>query len=225
MRRFFSTLMVVFATAAITACGGGGSGGFPVLPPVSMPAPGPEPVEETPVCTVTLWGDSIMHGGYNIFDRLPVPPAINLKRMRPAYTVIDRSYNGGNASLSLGDFLGNDLTESRIVVLQYGVNDLGSNYPYDFTMRSMLTYAKAAGKSVVMTGIVPTARGFENYNRYNNIAASLAEEFGAYWAGWDEVEYNEGDAVDGLHPGQEYSTRLVGALAETLDLIAPECAE
>ncbi len=219
-------IAIIFAAAVLTACGGGGGGGaasFPVGVPTTPVVTTPTPAVEAPVCTVALFGDSILHGGYNVSFRLAIPPADNLKIQRSKYTVSDYSYNGGNAVQYLPEYL-NKTVDSRIVVIEFGVNDAGNGLVYEYPMRQMLDRAKALNKIIIIPGIVKSAEPFARYNEYNNIAKNLASEYGATWAGWDEVTFNKDtDTMDGLHPTQEYSNRLVEALSSTLDKVAPEC--
>jgi lysophospholipase L1-like esterase len=221
--------LILASVLALTACGGGGggtSGGFPMIPPVVQP-----PAPSVPICTVSLFGDSIVHGGYpmmlkeqgsNVSSEF-VPVASNLKMHRPNYEVKDFSYSGGNALDYAGTFLQQNL-DSQILVVEFGVNDAGNSLSYEVPMRAMLERAKALNKKIIVTGIVKSATGFPRYNEYNEVAKSLAKEYGATWGGWDEVAFNFAtDAPDGLHPSQEYSTRLVQRLAQAMDVVSPEC--
>lgn len=217
-------ILAILATALlITACGGGGGGGGGTYFPVGPSVPVVEtPVEKT-VCSVALIGDSIMHGGYQVSLRLPVPPAANLKLQRPNYEVQDYSYNGGNAMQYASTFLTQELN-TKIVVIEFGVNDAGNGLPYEVYMRQMLDRAKALNKKIVITGIVKSAATLPRYSEYNDVAKKLADEYGAVWAGWDAESFDSSaDAPDGLHPSQEYSTRLVQRLALSLDTVSPEC--
>lgn len=224
MKKFIALVFVAF----LTACGGGGGGGgsgFPIgvipvtpTPVVETPAPVPAPK----VCSVALFGDSILHGGYGLNFRLPIPPAVNLKLQRPNYTVEDFSYNGGNAIQALPEYL-NKTYDSRIVVFEYGVNDAGNGLIYEYPMRQMLDRAKAQGKTIIITGIPTVASSFARYTEYNDIAKKLANEYGATWAGWDTIDIPKEKTMDGLHPNQEASTSLVQGMIGALDQVAPEC--
>lgn len=209
----------IFLLSACGGGGGGGSGGVGV-PPIVVP-----PVVTPPaaVCSVSLYGDSIMHGGYQLVYRLPVPPATNLKLMRPKYDVLDFSYNGGTAIQYSSAFLSQEI-KSQVVVIEFGVNDAGNALLYEIPMRQMLDRARALNKKIILTGIIKPAEAFARYNEYNSLAKALAVEYGATWAGWDEEAFTPGvDTPDGLHPSQEYSTRLVQRLAAALDVVSPDC--
>jgi lysophospholipase L1-like esterase len=220
-------LIMVILVSLLTACGGGGGGGsgggMPMMPGIPTTPVTPVTPPAAPVCSVALFGDSIMHGGYQLTLRLPIPPAANVKIQRPKYEVKDYSYNGASAAQSLPSFLSQEIT-SEVVVIEYGVNDAGNGLLYEIPMRSMLDRAKALNKKIIITGILKSAAGLPRYNEYNEVAKALAKEYGATWAGWDEVAFDASkDAPDGLHPSQEYSTRLVGALATALDIVSPDC--
>jgi len=220
-------LIMVILVSLLTACGGGGgggSGGMPMMPGIpTTPVTPVTPPAAAPTCSVTLFGDSVMHGGYQLTLRLPIPPAANVKIQRPKYDVKDFSYNGATASQSLPSFLAEDIT-TQVVVIEYGVNDAGNGLLYEIPMRSMLDRAKALNKKIIITGILKSASTLPRYNEYNDVAKALAKEYGAVWAGWDEVAFDASkDAPDGLHPSQEYSNRLVGALATALDVVSPDC--
>jgi len=128
--------------------------------------------------------------------------------------VEDHSANGASATLYLPFFLQNALTE--IVVLQYGINDVGNNFPYETSMRSMIEYAKAKGKTVIVTGL--SQGDIANEDQGNATAEKLALEYGLLYADWNSVDYVEGDTIDGVHPKQDYSTRLTNRLIETVEL-------
>ncbi|WP_225784544.1 SGNH/GDSL hydrolase family protein [Xenophilus sp. Marseille-Q4582] len=212
----------------LVGCGGGGSGpgaGMPIIgAPIQLPVTDPStstPETNPENCTVALWGDSVMYGGYELVKRLSSPPAMTLKTLRPQYTVTDHSQNGASAFYFLPIFLSAE-HEEDVVVIQYGINDAGHNFPYETSMRSMIERAQAMKKIVMITGI--SQGGIPNREPYNAIAERLAVEYGVYFADWGSVEFHDGDVPDGVHPNQEYSTRLIARLTEILDLAKPECA-
>ena len=220
MKTYLSGLFICLVSALLIACGGGSStgGAFPVMPIPESPLLPPiseAPETEAPNCTVALWGDSVMYGGYEIFKRLEVPPASNLQLMLPQYRINDYSFNGASAFHSLVSFLGNPLNE-EVIVIEYGINDGNMGLPYEQSLRSMIEYSKAKNKTVVITGVLKNPE-------LNQVAEDLAIEYGVLFADWPSVEYQEGDTPDGTHPNQEYSTRLVQRLAEVISLGVPEC--
>lgn len=223
------SLITVLFALILTACGGGGGGSgggmaLPMMPVTGVAAPvAVAPVvAPKPICTVALFGDSVMHGVQGT-GLLPVVPSANIKAMRPAYTVDDFSYAGATSSEYAPKFLTQQI-DAQIVVIEYGINDTSHELQYEVPMRQILDRAKALNKKIIITGIIKSA-AFPRYNEYNTMALSLAKEYGATWAGWDEVSFVVGtDTPDGLHPSQTYSTSLVQSLVTNgLDAVSPEC--
>jgi len=180
-----------------------------------------------PDCTVALWGDSILYGGFgaSTTNRIKEPPAAALKRIRPAWTIADYSMPGDSAHKRLPSFVLQPMP-ARVVVLQYGINDAGNRYPYEPALRAMVDYAKAAGKTPIVTGLSQVKAGrMPLRGDYDTIARRVASEEGALFADWGAVRFDPAEMADDVHPLQPYSTRLVERLALALDEVAPECAE
>jgi len=180
-----------------------------------------------PDCTVALWGDSILYGGFgaSTTNRIKEPPAAALKRIRPAWTIADYSMPGDSAHKRLPSFVLQPMP-ARVVVLQYGINDAGNRYPYEPALRAMVDYAKAAGKTPIVTGLSQVKAGrMPLRGDYDAIARRVASEEGALFADWGAVRFDQAEMADDVHPLQPYSTRLVERLALALDEVAPECAE
>ncbi|MET3494758.1 SGNH/GDSL hydrolase family protein [Variovorax boronicumulans] len=179
-----------------------------------------------PDCTVALWGDSILHGAFGASptNRIEEPPAVALQRLRPAWSVADFSMPGDSAHKRLPSFVLQPMP-TRVVVLQYGINDAGNRYPYEPALRAMVDYVKAAGKTPVVTGLSQVKAGrMPLRDDYDAVARRVAKEEGALFADWGAVRFDPADMADDVHPLQPYSTRLVERLALALDDIAPECA-
>jgi len=220
----FTRFAVIACAAALAACGGGGGGAEADVPQASA--------KPAPVCTVSLYGDSILWGGYanggSVVMRLEEPPAAALKRMRPKYEVTDFSLNGDSATVRLPSFL-NDAPPGRIVVLQYGVNDTGmapSAAAYAETLRSMVQRVKALNKTPVITGLSRSV--IPKRDLFDDTARRVAYEESVVFADWSAAEWfpdTDVDVVGGAHPKQAYSLRLVERLAVALDRAAPECSQ
>lgn len=213
---------------ALAACGGGGGGGggsampmigLPIAAP-SAPAAPPAPARD---CTLQLEGDSIASGGLSMFTTIAEVPAAAIKRLRPAYVVTDKSVIGNSAHARAPVFI-NESIASRIVVIEFGVNDAGNSYPYEPAMRLLLDRTKALGKLVVVTGLPQQRIPLVNADAYNDIAKRLAGEYGATFADWRSVAIAPADMADDVHPLQKGSTQLVEQLVRALDQAAPECA-
>lgn len=226
------TLTAILAVGALVpACGGsGGGGGSDVSsaapPAVSSPAPDGKAVDNKPAlpadCTVTLEGDSIMFGAYGNHLRLDEPPAAAIRRMRPAYTVLDNSVSGSTAAQRAPVFSKLTLT-TRFVVLQHGLNDGQFSQPYEAALRDMLSHVLAQGRTPVVTGISRQTIPALNREVVDAIARRVAEGTGTLFADWDAVPFKPAEMADLLHPAPAYSERLAARLVAVLDQAAPEC--
>lgn len=221
-----STLAIA---ALLAACGGGGGGGgssgggmpmLPVAAPAKQPTQEPAPAPAAD-CSVTLYGDSILYG-YTSKGRLSEPPAAAIKRLRPAYRVVDRSDTGDYVLRRLPTFL-NDTIDTRLVVIEHGMNDAGNGFDYAEPLRSMVQRVKALNKTAVITGISHVVGGMAARDDYDLVARRVAKEEGVTFADWGAVRFDEADMADDVHPAQAYSTRLAEQLVRALDAAAPEC--
>ncbi|ADU35612.1 SGNH/GDSL hydrolase family protein [Variovorax paradoxus] len=187
---------------------------------------GAAPALAAPDCTVALWGDSILYGGFgaSLANRIKEPPAAALKRIRPAWTIADYSSPGDSAHKRLPTFVLQPMP-ARVVVLQYGINDAGNNYQYEPALRGMVDYVQAARKTSIVTGLSQVkADRMPQRDGYDATARRVAQEEGVLFADWGAARFDPADMVDDIHPQQPYSTRLVERLVLALDQIAPECA-
>jgi hypothetical protein len=196
--------------ASMAACGGGGGGS-------SEPAAAAPAQKVAPICTVVLYGDSIMRGEAAI--TLDSRPAATLKRIRPAYTIEDRSVGGETAETRAATF-NNEYRPQRIVVIQHAVNDMLQGKALAPALNAMVGYAKAEGRTVIVTGV-----SYVNDPRLDAtraLVAKVAADNGVIYADWPSVK---GDVYDHIHPDQAYSDALVAKLAEAMDRALPECAQ
>lgn len=176
-------------------------------------------------CTVALYGDSILRGGYGgtVDKRLADPPAAAIRRMRPAWSVADHSVIGESAHMRRPSFV-KERMAARLIVLQYGINDAGNGYAYEPALRAMIEHVKYEGKIAVVTGIARVKPGaIGPRDAYDEIARRVASETGVVFADWNSVGFDAADMADAIHPGQPYSTRLAERIAVTLDQAAPDC--
>lgn len=173
-------------------------------------------------CSIELYGDSILHGGYLGNQRLKEPPAAALRRMRPRYHVIDRTVNGETASVRAGSFE-NEVRVGRIVVIEHGLNDSLQNLPLEASLRAMILSARAEGRHVVLTGLSQTLGGTEVRARGDATVRKVATDLSIPFADWGSVPLRAGEMADVIHPAQAYSTRLVERLIQVLDSLSPEC--
>lgn len=216
--KLLSLVLVLF----LTACGGGGggttSGGVAGYGVTVAGEPSDTP-DARPDCSVSLYGDSILYG-YVPGGRLPQPPAATLAKLNPKLIVADLSAPGDSAYRHQQAFL-NDQLASRIVVLQYGINDAGQGYPYEQALRSEVQRAKSLSKVVIVTGLSTAETTPPNRDIFDGIAARIAAEERVTFGAWGAV--TPATTADGLHPDQSYSVALATSLAATIAVAAPEC--
>ncbi|MGJ7610091.1 MULTISPECIES: SGNH/GDSL hydrolase family protein [unclassified Variovorax] len=174
-------------------------------------------------CSVELYGDSILHGGYSGDRRLREPPADALRRLRPRYSVVDRSVNGETASSRSASFAG-EARSGRIVVIEHGLNDAMQGLPLESSLRAMVAKARAEGRHVVLTGLSRTLGGADVRAQADATVRRVARDLAVPFVDWGSVPVHATEMADIIHPAQVYSTRLVEHLARVLDTVAPECA-
>ncbi|WP_431107632.1 SGNH/GDSL hydrolase family protein [Variovorax paradoxus] len=227
MNTYLARAAIFSAGACLVAGCGGGGGGSPggvALPIFGAPSTPDVPAAPKVDCTLQLEGDSIASGGLSLTTTIAEVPAAGIKRMRPAYVVTDKSVVGNSAHARAPAFA-NQPIASRLVVIEFGVNDAGNSYPYEAAMRLLLDRTKALGKVVVITGLPPQRVPLVNADAYNAIAKALATEYGATFADWRSVVIDPADMSDDVHPLQKGSTQLVEQLVRALDRAAPECSK
>ncbi|WP_232081147.1 SGNH/GDSL hydrolase family protein [Variovorax sp. WDL1] len=215
-------LAFLSVVASIVGCSEGSGGGLP--PANAVPAAALKPPGAAD-CSVTLYGDSILYGTYGTTptNRLVDPPAAAIKRLRPAYTVVDRTSPGDFVNLRLPTFR-REAIETRFVVIEHGMNDAGNRFDYAEPLRSMIRGVKAMGKTPIVTGLSrPRSGEVSTRDAYDAIARSVAAEERVIFADWGAVPMTDADLQDELHPGQDYSHRLAEQLVSALDRAAPEC--
>jgi len=174
-------------------------------------------------CSVALYGDSILYGAHNGMNRLPDPPAALLRELRPMYRVDDHSFPGDSAHAHVAQFIHTPLT-SRIVVLQYGINDAGQGHDYRPALETMVAYVRSQGRTPVITGLSRVIEGIPRRDAYDAVAREIAAASGSAFADWGAVRFEPRDMADPVHPGQPYAERLTRQLMHAIDAVAPECA-
>lgn len=225
MKYVFALLLV----ASLAACGGAGEYTLDVkgtVPASSTPAPTtPTPTAPVNKCSVDLNGDSILAGAYSLSGQtvyLAERPAAILKRMRPAYTVVDRSVPGETAATRSVTFY-NATRAGHFQVFEHGINDATGSTGYEPALRGMVEYVKAEGRVPLITGLSRTRIFITNAAAYNAIAAKVASDTITAFADWQTVAYDPLDMADDYHPGPKYAERLMARIVERLDVLAPEC--
>jgi hypothetical protein len=188
-----------------------------------------------PICTVALYGDSILHGAYVAFENgKAVPgrwerfPAAEIKARRPAYTIQDKTESAQSLSVMRAKFNTDRLP--RIVVLGSGIAEGWYGGPIAEPLRSLVELIRAKGSIPIITGYARqlpnkfmTAQKFEGRDRADLEARTLAAQMNVQFADFGAAGPVE--IVDQVHPTQAYSLRLTQQLLVALDKVAPECGE
>lgn len=187
----------------------------------AMPSPRNRRSAE-PVCSVDLYGDSIMHGGYRGYLRLDEPPAATLKRLRPKYTVHDVSLNGETAAQRARTFE-SEQRSGHFVIIAHGINDAMQRLPVEASLRQMIEIARREGREVILTGLSRQPVPIAGRASADQTMRRLASELSVPFADWDAVKYSPKEMADVLHPAKQYSDRLVQSIVKVLDRLAPEC--
>jgi len=223
----FNPKISALAVAVLIAgCGGGGE----LAPPVPVDSvelgtvpggviqSGQETTETAPSpikgCSVVLYGDSILAGA-NPLGILAETPAQTIKRLRPKYQIDNRAKSGQSAMQAARQFPNENRT-ARVVVLEHGTNDMILGLPVQQSLASMAEYAKAEGRTVVVTGI--SSQAHARLGEYQAAVKAIAA--GYVYADWPAVP---GKTVDGTHPDQQMSIALSERLVAALDVAAPDC--
>lgn len=219
MKRFVYVLALFLA-----ACGGGGgSGGGSILPTTSSlqaasPAPSAPVQQSTAIappatCSVAYWGDSIS--------------ALTGPKINPDLSVNLHAVVGGTAAAAVPAFLQDSMAE-RFIVIEYGTNDANSETPLEASYRSMMDWAKAHNRTIVLTGMSHgTAGDMIYHSTYDLVIQNLAKEYGAIYANWPGVAYAGASDLlpDGVHPNDAYQQRLADQLSNVILAAAPECVK
>ncbi|MDM0021928.1 SGNH/GDSL hydrolase family protein [Variovorax saccharolyticus] len=180
------------------------------------------------VCTVEVYGDSIMaSNGSN------ETPVATLQRIRPNLRVLADHSVGGMPLHTVATYFPYLTIAAHFVIIQNGVIDAwqGENINtvmYDYT--SIVRRVRDEGRIPVLTGFPHQVSGvLSSYNLrfrdfYDSVIRAVALNANVAFADWDSVPfYGAVDLLDTVHPNREYSHRLIGRLAQTLDAIAPGC--
>lgn len=207
------------------------SGCAGIVPPPRAPAAATAPIsadisrDTSPKCSIVLYGDSILHGGYAGSKRLVQPPADRLRYLRPRYKVLDLSVNAETARARSARFTqdAQERRDARFVVIAHGINDAAQALPLAEAMTGMVRTAQAEGSTVILTGLSRQPVSVPLRNAYDTVIREVAVRTGAVFADWGAASFDPSQMADVLHPAQPYADRLVERIVAVLDTHAPEC--
>ena len=199
--------------ALCAGCGGG-----------DAPAPAPRVIE--------WYGDSLTFGSIagpgGELTRLPVPPvrraqellgdgALCVDLSLPGATVRDAL--AGVAMMPFGAF-GQHIRASAAdtVVIRYGGADAVRGTPlpdFERDLSAMVNLAQAAGKTVLLVGVIATPSGATD--AYDLAVERTADALAAGFVDVRAVPYAlPDDTADGTHPAQAWSDRITTAIVQHL---------
>ncbi|SCK56533.1 hypothetical protein VAR608DRAFT_5880 [Variovorax sp. HW608] len=161
-------------------------------------------------CSVVLYGDSIMRGEPLVQEG----PQRRIQRARPSWNVELRAVAGQTgyegAQLAMSD----PRPTPAVVVLQWGVND-ATHRIRDFSlMRALIDKVREEGSRPLLTGPSPTTNDIPSWLTVNTMLYAVAQDSGTPWANWGAEPL---PTLDGIHPTQASSDKLVDKLIDVLD--------
>lgn len=242
--------MLTLALAMLAGCGGGSLGTVDGTVTVdssgltaALTASVPPPVVAKN-CTATFYGDSILNGAYTLpapgreLMRLQEPPAATVKRLRPLWSIDDRTLNGQTTAALITKFYG-DPRVSRVVVIENGIIEAWRNEPMVANLRSMANYVRGEGRIPILTGLSRFAVHVDADPGYTMTQAmvnqrdafdaqikAMATDERITFADFGAATFSgASDLMDTVHPTKGYSDRLVTQLIAALDVVAPECKQ
>ena len=200
-------------------CAGCG-GGSPDEPPA---APAQRVIE--------FYGDSLTFGSIEgpagTLTRLAVPPVRRAQEMLgDAALCVDLSLPGatvadalaGVAMMPFGAFAQHvSATAASTLVIRYGGADAlrGTPLPdFERDLGAMVTQAQAAGKTVLLVGVITLPGGATD--DYDLAVERVADAHGAGFVDVRAVPGGSSDTADGTHPAQAWSDRITAAIVQHL---------
>ena len=204
--------------AALCAGCGGGS------PDESPAAPAQRVIE--------FYGDSLTFGSIEgpagTLTRLAVPPVRRAQEMLgDAALCVDMSLPGatvadalaGVAMMPFGAFAQHvSATAASTLVIRYGGADAVRGTPladFERDLGEMVTLAQAAGKTVLLVGVIATTTGVTD--DYDLAVERAADAFGTGFIDVRAVPVTwPDDLADDVHPAQAWSDRITALIAKSL---------
>ena len=192
--------------------------------------PPSKPAEDASLCAVEIYGDSIM-----AFNGTATTPAMMLQLIRPNLVITDHSVLG----MSLGDLapaFPYFTRSAHYLIIENGVIDAWAGKSINtviYEYYTIIQKIRDEGRVPVLTGFSHQARGgpLHNVSRqlrdfYDSVTQAIATNTGVPFADWGSVPFfGAWDLIDFVHPNKNYSNRLIGRLAMTLDPLTTNCTD
>ena len=239
-------LVSVLLAGLLAGCGGGGDGGAGTVAAtavgqsVETPAVGSvkgqgaeargKPDEDASLCTVEIYGDSIM-----ALNGTAETPVMTLQRIRPNLVFTDHSAQGMRL-LDLAPAFPLVSRSAHFVIIENGVIDAWQGANINTTINeyyAIIQRVRDEGRVPVLTGFSRQSRGgpmgygdLLRRDFYDSVVQAIAANTGVAFADWGSVPfYGAWDLLDFVHPNKNYSDRLIGRLAMTLDPLTTNCTD
>ena len=213
MRKPFAILLSALCAAL---CGCGGGDGAPA-------APAPR--------VIAFYGDSLTFGSIEgpggELTRLAVPPVRRAQELLgDAAVCVDLSLPGatvadalaGAAMMPFGPFDAHiQASSAATLVIRYGGADALRGTPaadFERDLGALVTQAQAAGKAVLLVGVIATPGGATD--DYDLAVERVADAHGAGFVDVRAVPGGPDETADGIHPAQAWSDRLTAAIVQHL---------
>ena len=202
-------------TALCAGCGGG-------------TGPAPAPAQRV----IEFYGDSLTFGSIEgpagSLTRLAVPPVRRAQEMLgDAALCVDMSLPGatvadalaGVAMMPFGRFADHvRTTQASTLVIRYGGADAVRGTPladFERDLGEMVSLAQAAGKTVLLVGVIATTTGVTD--DYDLAVERAADAFGTGFVDVRAVPFAlPDDLADDVHPAQAWSDRITALIAKSL---------
>ena len=227
-------LVAVLLAGFLAGCGGGGDAGGGNSAVADSPK-GQEakvlgkPEEDPSLCTVEIYGDSIM-----AFNGTAITPARVLQLVRPNLLVVADHSFPGNRLADLAPLFAGLPRSAHFVIIENGVIDAWEKKNINTVINeyyAIIQRVRDEGRIPVLTGFSHQALGgqldyfdllFRDF--YDSVVQAIAINTNTAFADWGRVPfYGAWDLVDFVHPNKGYSDRLIGQLAMTLDPLTTNC--
>ena len=215
MRKPFAILISALC-AALCGCGGGGDA----------------PAQASAAPVIEFYGDSLTFGSIegpaSTLTRLAVPPVRRAQELLgDAAVCVDMSLPGatvgdalaGVAMMPFGRFADHvATTQASVLVIRYGGADALRAVPladFERDLAAMVALAQAAGKRVLLVGVIATATG--ETDDFDLAVERTADAHGTGFVDVRAVPYTlPDDLADAVHPAQAWSDRITAAIAQAL---------
>lgn len=230
-------LMVMFAVAALAACGGGGSTEEEIKEAAIANSVFSTKAVAYGGATVDVYGDSISIG-----VGVEVSPIMRLTEYRPNWVVDHHSAGGLRLDAVISGYsepfqnanpiyypkgpqlpFTQVVRTSRFIVVGVGINDAINDSTqldaerFEHNLRYLVRTILEEKRVPIITGVVNIGSNPAFREHYNNVTHKIAQEFNLVHAGWGEAYAAEGVGSDTIHPNQMGSDRLAGRLIEAID--------